>query len=473
MARRDVPTIVEFEDAGLLDTQYEIAVNERYLGGRNSRLDVDYIRLVVEEGETYIINGVLSWRYPLAFQLLDSEGSQIDRSDSFAGGRTGFLTFTAEADEVYYVRPLYGGSGTWGQRWSITLLQPAFSGKPGGEVTYGSAEGEFIMSMEGSDIIHGGAGNDTIDSGYSGGNTVYGNDGDDVIGSYGYANRLSGGRGNDLVVANSSDTCFGGEGDDTIYGAGENYSGNYRSYQDNIFLGPGNDKAYGLRGDDFISGASGDDLVLGNHGADTLTGGSGNDRVYGHTENDRLDGGAGNDLLSGGDHKDILTGRTGNDTLKGGNHDDRLYGGVGDDLVAGNDGRDAVNGGSGNDRIFGGRGADTLQGNNGDDTLNGGTSSDVLTGGLGADVFVYRNSNESYDNLSDLITDFQVGIDSVDLTLMSDDLIFVREFSGSAGEVRYDEIASRLLIDFTGNGIEDFAIDFSAGTTIDETDLVM
>lgn len=82
--------------------------------------------------------------------------------------------------------------------------------------------------------------------------------------------------------------------------------------------------------------------------------------------------------------------------------------------INGTDGHDVLVGTSGNDVIYGGKGADTL------------------TGGAGADTFVYTSQNDSYafndithtyggpvpttPNAPDLITDFQTGVDKIDLS---------------------------------------------------------
>ena len=50
-------------------------------------------------------------------------------------------------------------------------------------------------------------------------------------------------------------------------------------------------------------------------------------------------------------------------------------------------------------------------GGNGDDTLDGGNGRDLLAGGAGADVFVFATGTNR-----DTITDFEDGIDQIDLT---------------------------------------------------------
>ncbi len=83
-------------------------------------------------------------------------------------------------------------------------------------------------------------------------------------------------------------------------------------------------------------------------------------------------------------------------------------------------GGQVLGGGGGNDTILGGTGADILCGDPGDDQLFGlagndvlcdGSGQDTLSGGAGADIFVL-----SSDGRTDVISDFQMGIDRIDLS---------------------------------------------------------
>ena len=109
-----------------------------------------------------------------------------------------------------------------------------------------------------------------------------------------------------------------------------------------------------LTGDDYanlIEGLDGDDTLYGGADNDSLYGDGGADLLYGNEHDDLIEGGAGSDTLYGG---------TGQDVLSGGLGDDALYGGIGDDVLGGSSGADLLIGGAGADSIDGGAGADTV-----------------------------------------------------------------------------------------------------------------
>ena len=77
----------------------------------------------------------------------------------------------------------------------------------------------------------------------------------------------------------------------------------------------------------------------------------------------------------------------------------------------GGSGADSLTGTTGDDLLWGGTGADVLTGGAGDDVLVDGAGADTLSGGAGADLFVLLA-----DGQRDVITDFQPGIDRLDLS---------------------------------------------------------
>ena len=72
-----------------------------------------------------------------------------------------------------------------------------------------------------------------------------------------------------------------------------------------------------------------------------------------------------------------------------------------------------LRGQGGNDYLFGGYGDDTLAGGADDDELEGGIGNDILAGNAGADWFYFDHYGAGE---SDVITDFEVGMDGIDLS---------------------------------------------------------
>jgi len=96
----------------------------------------------------------------------------------------------------------------------------------------------------------------------------------------------------------------------------------------------------------------------------------------------------------------------------------------------------------GDDILKGGSGNDMLYGEAGDDILKGGSGDDINTGGSGADIFVFGKYSGT-----DIITDFEIGVDTIALyanshwyhhcheSLGFDDLTFTQ--SGTSTEVDF------------------------------------
>ena len=88
-----------------------------------------------------------------------------------------------------------------------------------------------------------------------------------------------------------------------------------------------------------------------------------------------------------------------------------FYIGVGLGAVSGN-----ILAGPGNDVLIGGNGVDRFFGDEGNDWLQGGGGADQLSGGVGQDVFAYLAVSDSIASNRDVITDFQTGIDKIDIS---------------------------------------------------------
>ena len=295
-----------------------------------------------------------------------------------------------------------------------------------------------------------------------------------------------GGWGNDIITGNQADNVLtGNAGDDTLDGAVGN---------DALFGGDGNDKLIGGEGDDTLDGGTGNDVLSGGAGNDVYYvdsasdrvvegSGPGTDTVYStvdyslvdYVENLTLQGQA--RIGNGNSLNNVIIGNDLGDRLYGGGGNDSLTGGRGADTLDGGDGADRLYGGAGNDMLYGGAGDDNLYGGPGNDTLEGGMGTDVLDGRAGADVFVFRSVNESrantivngvYQDVRDAIVNFDLDQDKIDLSAIDADKTMVRNqqfhfigagnFTGQAGELRYDIGTGVVAGDVDGDGIDDFQI---------------
>ncbi len=125
-----------------------------------------------------------------------------------------------------------------------------------------------------------------------------------------------------------------------------------------------------------------------------------------------------------------------------------------DDVVTGTDGDDYIFSGGGNDVLYGGGGndgldggwhdpytSDTLYGGDGDDKLQGGKgdmANDVLSGGDGHDTFYFGSEGDDagpYQGFgTDTITDFQVGVDKINVVAVHD---VNKDYDPSTGEYNF------------------------------------
>ena len=300
---------------------------------------------------------------------------------------------------------------------------------------YDSSYNDFFTGGKYAESFNGGNGFDTVSYAYSTSSVqvrLY-----DGYGNFGYA------KGD---VYDSIEGITGSNFADTIYG--DNQSNTLK----------------GLAGDDYLAGLGGNDYLYGGEGYDTLYGGTGNDKLYGGADDDtlhgnsgdnKLYGGSGEDKLYGGSDNDNLYGGSGSDLLRGGSGDNNLYGGSGDDELVGGFGDNYLDGGSGvdlayyryaqqsvildledgqatsgshtdtivnienvigsyyDDILTGDDGDNVINGSHGDDLIRGDDGDDTLTGGAGADTFEFHHSTSDVDQ--DVITDFEIGVDKIDL----------------------------------------------------------
>ena len=132
---------------------------------------------------------------------------------------------------------------------------------------------------------------------------------------------------------------------------------------------------------------------------------------------------------------------------------------------------EVVRGSSGDDTLKGDSTPDVLKGGAGDDRLIGGGGADRLSGGAGADAFVFTAIGHSTPDSFDVITDFKgnrgdiidlsgIDADSGRSGNQSFDFIGRDDFTGTAGELRFEKSNGRTVIqgDVDGDGNADFVL---------------
>jgi Ca2+-binding RTX toxin-like protein len=153
-------------------------------------------------------------------------------------------------------------------------------------------------------------------------------------------------------------------------------------------------------GADSINGGDGNDTIDGAGGADRLNGGNGNDTITYNGSALAINGNAGRDILilrssdvinleNATDQSGASVVMTGMDDVDGRSATVALN-------VTGNAQTNTLQGGSAADRLSGGGGTDNLTGNAGDDTLSGGAGNDTVTGGDGVDTAVFSGLRANY-----------------------------------------------------------------------------
>ncbi len=304
------------------------------------------------------------------------------------------------------------------------------------------------------------------------------NSGIETISSGGNSGVTIGGT-NDAEVWDFSNTVLNGieqinalDGHDTVIGNGQTNRIDAGDGNDFVDAGAGNDVLLGGNGIDILLGGAGRDYILGGTGNDFLDGGEDGDvYLYFSVSNDGFDeirdtGTNGRDIILAADDsvelglgmsfslengiEIISRGRNSDLTIQGSDEGNNwnfegvtLFGiesinsGDGIDIVRGNDRVDIINGEAGHDQLFGGgrgdilsggddsdflfgeEGADFLFGDAGNDILTGGLDNDRLTGGAGFDIFAFGP-----DSGRDVITDFEINADLLDLTAYNGDISY-------------------------------------------------
>lgn len=326
---------------------------------------------------------------------------------------------------------LEAGRGYMGAAYGDTLTSiENVRGSDHRDYIWGDGKANRIEGAGGDDQLFGYGGEDILDGG-AGDDLIFGGDGDDqLIGSAGV------------------DVFYGDAGVDTVYyfpigqatsltvdlaGAGTNGDAQGDTYHgvegasveggsNHLLLGDGQDNelVVALNEGSTLQGLGGDDkITLFWSGGNTIEGGSGEDTLIFYngrdTDVDLINGRARQDGYADDTFSSIenVTTSSGDDEIYGSNGGNILRADFGTDEIYGRAGNDFLYGERGNDRLEGGRDNDALFGGSGNDRLNGNDGDDILTGGSGADIFIFITDRD--DNDQDIVTDFVVGDDRLDL----------------------------------------------------------
>jgi Ca2+-binding RTX toxin-like protein len=449
-----------------------------------------------------------------------------DGDDTLSGG-TGVNAMDGGSgrDTVSY------GSAAAGIRVDLQNRQADGAGRvdtlSGIENAIGSAYDDVLLGDLGSNTLIGGAGNDVL-AGSVGADTIDGGEGTDTV-SYAGSSTATGGVQVDLAIGGPQST-NGWDGLDTLIEI------------ENVVGSEGNDTLKGDGGDNRLTGGGGFDTLIGRAGDDILDGGAGLDTAsYAESSTgiavdlgsagpqstgegadtliaiENATGSAFADTLMGTGERNILTGGAGDDLLVGRGGGDRLEGGDGSDTASYADATTGVrvelehagawySGGSDQlasiENVVGSSFADSLTGSSGTNALSGGAGNDVLAGLLGHDVLTGDAGADLFDfnaledspvgtDARDVITDFQLGLDDIDLRdidaslARADDQSFsfigTGAFRGRAGELRYQTIdqagtADDITLvsgDVDGDRVADFEIELLGLLQLTKNDFLL
>ena len=426
----------------------------------------------------------------------------VAQSESYVLGQGGDDIFDARGTPASGPHHVFGGSGNdfiTGSSARDNLAgndgDDVIWGRDGNDYIEGNDGNDWLFAERGADELFGGKG-DAILHSWTGGDRLFGGEGDDRL-HYVNTNaqtHLTGGLGadqfiifasvrelntriiirdfnpeEDLFIASDVFVFSHDDGVNSYFRFGNTASGpvvlTFENYIQESWDGVADSHGltrYGTahHSHDIIFATNTDHEIRLGDGNDYAEGMSGQDEIYGEAGNDLIFGHAGNDQIYGG---------SGNDDLIGGQGHDELYGGAGNDALDGNDGADLLFGEAGNDRLYGGNGDDIINGGAGNDFIVGDSGDDRLTGGAGADIFSFHYDLGISTN-GDVITDFEIGIDKIELDSRSDvsdeyRLVLVNDGRDTAIENISSGQARRVLtlegVDYT-NGLDDIIFTYDA-----------
>lgn len=245
------------------------------------------------------------------------------------------------------------------------------------ETLIGGKAGDLIKSIGGSNLVDGGAGNDTI---YGGkwNDDILGGAGNDIIYAGSNGQFINGGSGNDTMYSGNGDNCYelgidhGNDVIDTKKGANnlmfsglnladmkfskkgndiiitnKNSKGKDETTTIKNYLKYGKDNVY-IQAEDFEASLTDilNNNVLGLNvnfsnvinqskakKKQNIVGTLINDKITGSNYNDTIKAGAGDDIVSGGKGNDKIYAQSGNNTIDGGLGNDTIYAGKGSDMI--------------------------------------------------------------------------------------------------------------------------------------------
>jgi Ca2+-binding RTX toxin-like protein len=288
------------------------------------------------------------------------------------------------------------------------------------EAIQGSNFDDVIYRHQGSMIVDGAAGYDTVNyrSAFDSVNLLIGGDGvnaegdtlrnvEKVIGTSGADHytvnvagvTVAGGAGDDIYIINSAGVTIEEEGD-------------FRGGTDHLYT-----SLSAMHLDPFIENltytGTADFTGYGNDESNTIVSGAGNDVLYGGAGGDHFEGGAGIDIVSYGDSTEGLSASLNwgpqsgialydvyidVEGLRGSQFNDSLEGNSDDNILEGSAGDDQVQGGDGNDHIYGGL-ASGQDAAGQSDTLSGGAGNDVIVAASN-DLFTWASGDDGNDTIT-------------------------------------------------------------------------
>lgn len=305
--------------------------------------------------------------------------------------------------------------------------------------------------------------------------TINGNAGNDTLVGGELSDTISGGADNDVIKGlRGADSINGGAGNDTLYGYD---AGRWEAARDILIGGSGNDTYHADTSDIVTESATG--------GTDTLyltRDNSSNPRDYFipinvetvYLEGYHYDRIFGNDL-----NNSIIVNGFSNQAVDAGGGQDYLKAGASGSIMRGGADDDILEGGNGRDNLSGDGGSDALNGVGFRSTTNGVGTVDILTGGAGSDHFwlgnglhVYYSDNNAHTSGTNdyaVITDFQSGVDKLNITGPSFAYITRQEFSLGIGS---SDVKDTLIFRDSGTQTPELIAILQDTTTLVQSDFI-